>query len=39
MVVNLSVSGINDPNMAADRVIEILNSEASRRNHSRKMGR
>jgi TP901 family phage tail tape measure protein len=39
MVVNLSVNGVNDPNKAADRVIEILNSEASRRNHSRKMGR
>ena len=39
MVVNLSVSGVNDPNKAANKVIEILNSEASRRNHSRKMGR
>jgi hypothetical protein len=39
MIVNLSVSGVNDPNKAADRVIEILNKETSRRNHSRKMGR
>ena len=39
MVVNLSVSGVNDPNKAADRVIEILNAESNRRNHSRKMGR
>ena len=39
MVVNLSVSGVNDPNKAADRVIEILNKETGRRNHSRKMSR
>jgi hypothetical protein len=39
MVVNLSVSGVNDPNKAADRVIEILNRETGRRNHSRKMSR
>ena len=39
MVVNLSVSGVNDPNKAANKVIEIINSQASRRNHSRKMGR
>jgi TP901 family phage tail tape measure protein len=39
MVVNLSVSGVNDPNKAADRVIEILNKETGRRNHSRKMGK
>ncbi len=39
MVVNLSVSGVNDPNKAADRVIEILNKETGRRNHSRRMGK
>ena len=39
MVVNLSVNGVNDPNKAATRVIEIINSEAKRRNHSRKMSR
>jgi hypothetical protein len=39
MVVNLSVNGVNDPNEAANRVIDILNYETNRRNHSRKIGR
>jgi hypothetical protein len=39
MIVNLSVNGVNDPNEAANRVIDILNYETNRRNHSRKIGR